>query len=59
MRLDRQAVERVAWEALGDLSEQLVREVVAKVEAIAWEVVPEMAERILAEEIERLKRETD
>ena len=55
----KKAVERIAWEALGDLSEHLVREVVAKVEAIAWEVVPEMAERILGEEIERLKRETD
>ncbi len=51
------AIEKVAWEAFGNLSEQLVREVVKKVEAIAWEVVPQLAERMLQEEIEKLKRE--
>ncbi len=50
-------IEKVAWEAFGNLSEQLVREVVKKVEAIAWEVVPQLAERMLQAEIEKLKRE--
>jgi CheY-like chemotaxis protein len=53
------AVEKVAWEAFGNLSEQLVREIVKKVEGIAWEVVPQLAERMLQEEIEKLKRESD
>ena len=46
----------MAWEAFGNLSEQLVREVVKKVESIAWEVVPQLAERMLQEEIDKLKR---
>lgn len=50
------AVEKVAWEAFGNLSEQLVREVVKKVEAIAWEVVPQLAERMIQDEIEKLKK---
>ena len=58
--LDQQAIsnaiEKVAWEAFGNLSEQLVREVVKKVESIAWEVVPQLAERMLQEEIDKLKR---
>ncbi len=50
------AIEKLAWEAFGNLSEQLVREVVKKVESIAWEVVPELAERMLQGEIDKLKR---
>ncbi len=57
--LDRQAIssaiEKLAWEAFGNLSEELVREVVKKVESIAWEVVPVLAERMLQEEIDKLK----
>ena len=57
--LDRQAIssaiEKLAWEAFGNLSEELVREVVKKVESIAWEVVPELAQRMLQEEIDKLK----
>ncbi len=53
------AVEKVAWEAFGSLSEQLVREVVKKVESIAWEVVPQLAERMIQEEIDRLKSQND
>ena len=60
--LDSQAVrdvlEKVAWEAFGPLSEQLVREVVQKVEAIAWEVIPQLAERLIREELERMKAHT-
>ncbi len=53
------AVEKVAWEAFGSLSEQLVREVVKKVESIAWEVVPQLAERMIQEEIDKLKSRND
>ena len=60
--LDRQAIssaiEKLAWEAFGNLSEQLVREVVKKVESIAWEVVPQLAERMLQAEIDKLKRDS-
>jgi CheY-like chemotaxis protein len=49
------ALEKIAWEAFGELTEQLVKQTVAKVEAIAWEVIPEMAERLVREEIEKLK----
>ena len=51
----RQVLEKLAWEAFGPLSEQLVREVVHKVEAIAWEVVPQLAERLIQDEIKRMK----
>jgi CheY-like chemotaxis protein len=50
-----QALEKVAWEAFGALSEQVVREVVQKVEEIAWEVIPRLAEDLIREEIARLK----
>ena len=53
------AVEKVAWEAFGNLSEQLVREVVKKVESIAWEVVPQLAERMIEEEIDKIKSRND
>lgn len=51
----REVLEKLAWEAFGPLSEQLVREIVQKVEAIAWEVVPQLAERLLQDEIARMK----
>ncbi len=50
-----QVLEKLAWEAFGPLSEQLVREIVHKVEAIAWEVVPQLAERLIQDEIKRMK----
>jgi CheY-like chemotaxis protein len=53
----RDAVEKVTWEAYGDLSETVVRAVQEKVEKIAWEVIPQMAETIIKEEIRRLKEE--
>jgi hypothetical protein len=55
----QQALEKVAWEAFGPLSEQLIREVLKKVEEIAWEVVPQLAEQLVKEEIDRLKRDAD
>jgi CheY-like chemotaxis protein len=57
-RAVREALEKLAWEAFGPLSAQLVNEVVRKVEAIAWEVVPKMAERLIRDEIERMKEHT-
>jgi CheY-like chemotaxis protein len=55
--LAREALEKVAWEAFGTLSEQVVREIVRKVEAIAWEAIPAVAERLVRAEIARLKEE--
>ncbi len=54
----REVLEKLAWEAFGPLSEQLVREIVQKMEAIAWEVVPQLAERLLQDEIKRMKAHT-
>ncbi len=53
----RDAVEKVTWEAFGDLSETVVRAVQEKVEKIAWEVIPQLAETIIKEEIRKLKEE--
>jgi len=52
----RQALEKVAWEAFGPLSEQIVREVVRKVEEIAWETLPQIAEKLVQEELARLRK---
>jgi hypothetical protein len=52
-----QSVEKVAWEAFGTLSEQVVGEVLKRVEAVVWEVVPQLCERLIREEIARLKAE--
>jgi CheY-like chemotaxis protein len=52
-----EALEKIAWEAFGDLTEQLVRQTVARVESVAWEVIPELAERLIREEIRRLREE--
>lgn len=51
-------IEKIAWEAMGDLSEQIIQQVVARVEAIAWEVIPQMAETLILEEIRRMKRDS-
>ena len=53
------SLEKVAWEALGDVSERLVREAVDRIEQIAWEVVPQMAEALIKEEIRRLRSDGD
>ncbi len=57
-RAMREVLEKLAWEAFGPVSEQLVRQVVEKVEAIAWDVVPQLAERLIREELERMKANT-
>ena len=50
-----ETLEKVAWEAFGDLSERIVREALERIEAVAWEVIPQMAETLIREEIRRLK----
>ncbi|MDG2048617.1 MAG: response regulator [Myxococcota bacterium] len=52
-------LERVAWEALAELNDTLIRQVVERVEAVAWEVIPQMAEILVKEEIQRLKAEQE
>jgi hypothetical protein len=53
----KEELEKVAWEAFGNMSEQIVREVVRRVEQIAWEIVPQLTERLIRQEIEHLKAE--
>jgi CheY-like chemotaxis protein len=53
----REQLEKVAWEAFGDLSERVVKETVARVEAIAWEVIPQLAETLIREEIRKLQKD--
>ena len=48
-------LEKVAWEAFSDLSDQVVRQVLERVEAIAWEVIPQLTETMIRDEIRRLK----
>ncbi len=55
-RIVHESLEKIAWEAFGPLSEQIMQEVVKRVEAIAWEVVPQLAERLIREEIAQLKK---
>jgi CheY-like chemotaxis protein len=52
------ALEKIAWEAFGSLSQELVEQFTRRVEAIVWEVVPAVAERLVREEIARLKGES-
>jgi CheY-like chemotaxis protein len=48
-------LEKIAWEAMGDVAEQIVRQAVERVERVAWEVIPQMAETMIREEIRKLK----
>jgi CheY-like chemotaxis protein len=50
-------LEKVAWDAFGDVTDRIVRETVQRVEQIAWEVIPKMAETLIREEIRRLKED--
>ncbi len=54
----QESLEKIAWEAFGPVSEQLVSEALRKIEQVAWEVIPQVAERLVREEIEKLKRES-
>lgn len=58
-RAVRDSIEKLAWDAFGPISEQLVREVVKKIEEIAWDVVPQLAEKIVQQEIKRLTKSDD
>jgi len=50
-------LEKVAWEAFADLSDDIVRQLMERVEQIAWEVIPQMAETLIQDEIRRMKGE--
>jgi CheY-like chemotaxis protein len=50
-------LEKMAWEAFGDLSERIVREAVERIEQVAWDVMPRLAETLIREEIRKLKGE--
>ncbi len=52
-----ETLEKIAWEALGDVSERIVREAVARIEQVAWDVIPRLAETLIREEIRKLKGE--
>jgi hypothetical protein len=52
-----ETLERVAWEAFGQVTEKIVAQAVERVEAITWEVVPKLAETLILEEIRKLKGE--
>lgn len=51
----RNMLEKMAWEAFGDVTDRIVRETVQRIEQIAWEVIPKMAETLIREEIRKLK----
>ncbi len=52
-----ETLEKIAWEAFGDLSERIVREAVERIEQVAWDVMPRLAETLIREEIRKLKGE--
>jgi CheY-like chemotaxis protein len=52
------ALEKVAWEAFGSISHELVEQFTRRIESILWEVVPALTERLVREEIARLKGES-
>jgi CheY-like chemotaxis protein len=51
----RTMLEKMAWEAFGDVTDRIVKETVQRVEQIAWEVIPKLAETLIREEIRKLK----
>ena len=50
----QETLEKIVWEAFGDVTERIVRDVIERVEAVAWEVIPQMTETLIREEIRRL-----
>lgn len=54
-----EALERIAWDAFSDVTEQIVKEALERIERVAWEVIPQMAEALIQEEIRKLKGEED
>ncbi len=55
----RDTLEKIAWDAFGQVTEKVVREAIEKIERAAWEVVPKLAETLIQEEIRRLKGGND
>jgi CheY-like chemotaxis protein len=53
-----ETLEKIAWEAFGQLTEKIVEDVVQRLEKVAWEVVPKLAEALIQEEIRKLKGES-
>lgn len=61
-----EAVEKVLWEIVPELTEKLARETLAEsmrdlkkeLEQVIWETVPEIAEKIISKEIERIREES-
>jgi hypothetical protein len=53
------ALEKIAWEAFGDVTERIVKDALERIERIAWEVIPQMTEALIREEIQKLKGEDD
>jgi CheY-like chemotaxis protein len=51
------ALEKIAWEAFSDVTEQIVKEALERIERVAWEVIPQMAEALVREEIRKLRGE--
>ncbi len=51
----QETLEKIVWEAFGDVTERIVRDVIERVEAVAWEVIPQMTETLIREEIRRLQ----
>jgi hypothetical protein len=49
------AIEKIAWDAFGPITEKIVLEAIARIEQVVWEVVPKLAETLIQEEIRRLK----
>jgi hypothetical protein len=54
-----EVLERIAWDAFSDVTEQIVKEALERIERVAWEVIPQMAEALIQEEIRKLKGEAD
>jgi len=54
-----ETLEKIAWEAFSEISEQVVKQVLERVEAIAWEVIPQMSETLVREEIRKMKGEDE
>ncbi len=48
-------LEKIAWDAFGQVTEKIVRDAIARIEQVAWEIVPKLAETLIQEEIRRLK----
>lgn len=53
----REGIEKLAWDAFGDLAEKIVKDAVDRIEQVAWEVIPKMAETLVREEIRKMKDE--